>query len=275
MSKGTKTWNMVRVDGSDAYATTDIVAEEFPLTIMINGQEFATMVCTPDHLEELVIGFLATEGAIYTIKEIEQLSIDEERGFAYVETSRPIPVGESEQKRWIGSCCGKSRAFYFQNDAKTARTVMNQFTLSPESCMQLMESFHENAHTFQRTGGVHQAAIASDGKIETQFSDIGRHNALDKLYGHVIKNGGRKKDHVIIFSGRISSEVLLKVSKMGIGCLLSKSAPTDLALQLAADLNITAVGFIRGGRMNVYTHPERIDLKENNETVTPNREEFN
>ncbi|ARI77711.1 formate dehydrogenase accessory sulfurtransferase FdhD [Halobacillus mangrovi] len=260
MEKGTVTWDMIRINKHTATPVKDEVAEEFPLTLIINGEEFATMVCSPTNLEELVIGYLAAEGVIRTGKDLLGFSVDEDTGFAYVETGRKIPDLAAQQKRWIGSCCGKSRAFYFQNDASTAKTVMGHFTIKPDQCTKLMDNFQEGARMFQRTGGVHQAALGTKDGIEVQFADIGRHNALDKLYGYTIKNRVRLKDKVIIFSGRISSEVLLKVSKMGIGCLLSKSAPTDLALQLADDLNITAVGFVRGDRMNVYTHPERIDL---------------
>ena len=89
-------------------------------------------------------------------------------------------------------------------------------------------------------------------------TDIGRHNALDKLYGVSILNRMPVRNKIIIFSGRISSEVLLKAAKIGVGIVLSKSAPTDLAIKLARDLNITAVGFIRGKSFNVYSCPERI-----------------
>ncbi len=89
-------------------------------------------------------------------------------------------------------------------------------------------------------------------------SDIGRHNALDKLYGYCINEQIAIRDKVLIFSGRISSEILIKASKIGVGILLSKSAPTDLAIKLAHDLNMTAVGFIRNDSFNIYSHPERI-----------------
>ena len=89
-------------------------------------------------------------------------------------------------------------------------------------------------------------------------TDIGRHNALDKLFGYCLQHKVPLGDKIIAFSGRISSEVLLKASKIGVGILLSKSAPTDLALSLAEDLGITAVGFIRGNSLNVYTHPHRV-----------------
>ena len=90
-------------------------------------------------------------------------------------------------------------------------------------------------------------------------ADIGRHNALDKLFGYALRRAtARRRDKIIAFSGRLSSEVVLKAAKIGVGILLSKSAPTDLALKLADDLGITCAGFIRGHEMNVYTHGHRI-----------------
>ena len=97
--------------------------------------------------------------------------------------------------------------------------------------------------------------------------DIGRHNALDKIYGHCLKHKIPVRDKVIVFSGRISSEILLKVAKIGCEIVLSKSAPTEFALTLAEELGITTVGFIRQNSFNLYTHPERIIIEENNDTL--------
>lgn len=272
MKKQTQSWKMIKIADSVAEELEDEVAIEYPLTVVVNGEEFATMVCTPENMDFLVVGFLASEGVIRLKTDIRQISVDEDKGFAYVELNKEWTMDESYEKRWIGSCCGKSRAFYFQNDAKTARTIMSHFTIRPLDCLNLMKAFHKSAELFQRTGGVHQASIATKDQLRVTFTDIGRHNALDKLFGYMILNGIQSKDHLILFSGRISSEVLLKVSKMGIGCLLSKSAPTNLALQLAEDLNITAIGFVRGGRMNVYTHPSRLEQINDHSTFASAKE---
>ncbi|WLR52916.1 formate dehydrogenase accessory sulfurtransferase FdhD [Bacillus tianshenii] len=259
MEKGTNVWKTLKFQKHLMSYEDDVIAEEFPLTILINGQEFATMACTPANLKELVVGFLASEGIILTYSDIQTISIDSTDGFAYVELNKPFTNDQASQKRWIGSCCGKSRVFYFKNDVKTARTITSQMTITPAQCMELMNTFQYEATMFQQTGGVHQASIATEHGLMISFADIGRHNALDKLYGKVLIDRIPLRNKLIIFSGRISSEVLLKVSKMRIGLVLSKSAPTNLALQLAQDLNITAIGFIRGDRMNVYTHEKRIN----------------
>jgi FdhD protein len=141
---------------------------------------------------------------------------------------------------------------------KTAKTVMTKSTVTPEQCHNLMKQLQESSSHFQLTGGVHNAGLCTSDGIVVSRTDIGRHNALDKLFGYCIMNRILLKDKIIVFSGRISSEVLLKAAKIGVGIILSKSAPTNLALDLAEDLGITAVGFIRGNGFNVYTHQERI-----------------
>lgn len=253
-------WKTIRFDGSSISVEEEAVATEFPFTIMLNGEEFATIVCSPTHLRELLIGFLASEGVIRFFDEITALTVDDERGFAYVEIDNLLESRMTDNtKRFIGSCCGKSRQFYFKNDVQTAKTVMSHINISKEQCLSLMRKLQEQSEHFLKTGGVHNAALCTTDDMLTIRTDIGRHNALDKIYGYVLENRIPLHDKVIAFSGRISSEVLLKISKMGIGILISKSAPTDLALRLADDLGITAIGFVRGNKMNVYTHPHRIN----------------
>ncbi|APB83890.1 sufurtransferase FdhD [Bacillus amyloliquefaciens] len=240
--------------------TADRMVSEYPLTVMVNGQEFVTLVCTPDHLEELVIGFLASEGVIRFEKEIKSFTIDESLGFAYVELTNPGVLEQKDYtKRVIGSCCGKGRHFYFQQDVKTAKTAVSRITITPETCLRLMKEMQSGSGTFRETGGVHNAALCDTEKLLLMRTDIGRHNALDKLYGCCLKNGMPVRDKLIVFSGRISSEVLLKAAKIGVSFVISKSAPTELALQMAEELNITAIGFVRNGSFNVYTHPERVE----------------
>lgn len=239
----------------------DDIVIEFPLTVYINDEEFATMVCSPRNLDEMVIGFLASEGVIHFRKEIKDMKIDADRGFAYIELhSKEIKNQQYFSKRFIGSCCGKSRQFYFQNDVRTAKTSMAKTKITSRQCIELMKKMQDDSLVFKNTGGVHNAALCTPDELIVSRSDIGRHNALDKLYGYSLLNGVSVKDKILVFSGRISSEVLTKAAKIGVGIVLSKSAPTDLAIQLAEDLNITAVGFIRGGSFNIYSHPERITI---------------
>ncbi|AXI08136.1 formate dehydrogenase family accessory protein FdhD [Oceanobacillus zhaokaii] len=257
-------WEIIRFDGDSKSVLKEDVAIEKPFTIVLNGEEFATIVCTPTDLQDLIIGFLAAEGVIRFYDEIKSISIDEKLGFSYVQLNKDLDVIQLDHsKRFIGSCCGKSRQFYFKSDVRTAKTITSKLTISVNQCFTLMKELQTKSEQFIKTGGVHNAALATQNELIMIRSDIGRHNALDKLYGHVIQNRIGLSDKLVVFSGRISSEVLLKISKMGVGILISKSAPTDLALQLADDLGITAIGFARGNRLNIYTHPYRISEASN------------
>jgi FdhD protein len=151
------------------------------------------------------------------------------------------------------------QGFVFVNDALTAKKMKEiRVKISPDDCLRLMNKLQSSATIFQNTGGVHNAALCDVNGFMLSRMDIGRHNALDKIYGYCLKNNISIGNKVIVFSGRISSEILLKVAKIGCEVVLSKSAPTELALELAEELGITTVGFIRNNSFNIYTCPERI-----------------
>ena len=241
-------------------AATDEVAAEYALTIYVNDGELATLVCTPENLEDMVIGFLASEGVIRAAGELCELAVNRAGGSARARTAGGATVGqEFFNKRYIASCCGKSRqSFYFVNDAHTARFVDDPVVLAPGAVFRLLAEMETRAELFRRTGGAHIACLGDEGGVRAARADIGRHNALDKLFGHVLARGLPVRGHAIAFSGRLSSEVLLKVAKIGVGIVLAKGAPTALAIDMAEELGITAVGFARGGTFNVYAHPWRI-----------------
>ncbi|HLR81002.1 MAG TPA: formate dehydrogenase accessory sulfurtransferase FdhD [Bacillota bacterium] len=252
-------WRVIRFQGDSFAPDDECIVIESPLTIMLNGEEFATIVCTPTNIHELLVGFLASEGIIRFYDDIKDVTIDQQKGFAYVELHRTLSdIHKHHSKRFIGSCCGKSRQLYFTSDVKTAKTITNQLTITAHQCYHLMTTLQQQSISFQKTGGIHNAALCTVDHIILTHTDIGRHNTLDKIYGDILMKRIPLADKLIVFSGRVSSEVLLKLSKIGIGLLLSKSAPTDLALQLAQDLGITVIGFLRNQQMNVYTHPQRI-----------------
>ncbi|MFJ7470535.1 formate dehydrogenase accessory sulfurtransferase FdhD [Peribacillus frigoritolerans] len=257
--------DIIRITKGEIERTEDAIVTEYPVTVKINGQEFVTMVCTPEYIEDMVIGYLASEGIIKKYDEIKEIWVQEKEGFVHVKTDKVNPYFQDFQnKRYITSCCGMSRqGFVFVNDALTAKKMDHvSVKLTPGDCFRLMKDLQNSAVTFQHTGGVHNAALCDVDGLVLSRMDIGRHNALDKIYGHCLKNGISIEGKAIVFSGRISSEILLKVAKIGCELILSKSAPTELALELAEGLGITTVGFIRNDSLNIYTCPERILLND-------------
>jgi FdhD protein len=261
MNSTVKKRKVLRFKNGQMESVEDKIVTEFPVTVKINEEEFVTMVCSPQYIEDMVIGYLASEGVIRAYTDIKNIWVQEKEGYVHVTIDKLNPYFQNLQnKRYITSCCGASRqGFVFINDALTAKK-MNDISveLSIKDCFQLMNKLQQSAATFQETGGVHNAAICDKNGFMLSRMDIGRHNALDKLYGYCLKHHISIRDKVVVFSGRISSEILLKVAKIGCEVVLSKSAPTELALNLAEELGITTVGFIRNDSLNIYTCPERI-----------------
>lgn len=251
----------LRFTNGNGEQTEDHIVTEYPVTVKLNGKELVTMVCTPEYIEDLVIGFLASEGVIRRYEDIQEMWIQEKEGFVHVKTEKENPFYHNIQsKRYITSCCGMNRqGFVFANDALTAKRITGkQVKLSVDDTFRLMNDMQNAATVFQQTGGVHNAALCDVNGMILSRMDIGRHNALDKIYGYCLKNQLSIHNKIIVFSGRISSEILLKVAKIGCEIVLSKSAPTELALELAEELGITTIGFIRNESLNVYTYPDRI-----------------
>lgn len=252
---------IIHFDGMNFSEKIDQIVTEVPMTIKINGEELVTIVCSPEYLEDMVVGYLASEGIIKQYDAIDRIWIQVDEGFIHIEIKDINPFYKSlQQKRYITSCCGMSRqGFVFANDALMAKKFETiHIQISAQQCLTLMRELEDGAQTFKDTGGVHNAALCDEHGVLLSRMDIGRHNTLDKIYGYCLKHNIAMRGKIIAFSGRVSSEILLKVAKIGCELVLSKSAPTELALQLAEQLGITIVGFIRQDSFNIYTKAERI-----------------
>jgi len=140
----------------------DLIVTEHPVTLKINGEEFATLVCTPEYLEDLAVGFLASEGIVSRYEDIQNIWVQEKEGFVHIKTRELEPNFQYlSSKRYIASCCGKSRqGFVFFNDVRTAKQIQTtNVTLSFEDCFRLMNQMQDEATIFSQTGGVHNAAL--------------------------------------------------------------------------------------------------------------------
>jgi len=250
---------ILRVTEQDKSEVEDMVAREFPLTIILDNQELVTLLCTPKDLKSLAVGFLASEGLIKNKEEIKKIILDENRGVVRVETEGGKGVAsELLFKRLITSGCGGGIAFHRAADAMNRRKVQSQRRISASEVFALAKEFQRRSQVYRTTGGVHSAALGNSEGILVFAEDIGRHNAIDKIFGECLLKDIPTDDRVVITSGRVSSEILLKIAKRNIPVVISKSAPTDLAVDLAVELGVTLIGFVRGRRMNVYTDGWRV-----------------
>lgn len=259
MDNGTERFRILKLSEKGTSCIEDAVAREFPLTIILNNQELATLLCSPTNPEYLAIGFLFSEGLLKGKGEIRKIMIDDQRGVVRVEADSDEEFARDALcRRFITSGCGRGTSFYSAVDVQGHVKVQSPLKISTLEVLALVNEFQSRSRIYRATGGVHSAALCDTRNIIVFSEDIGRHNAIDKIFGECIANDIATNDHIIVTSGRVSSEILLKVARRNVPVIVSKSAPTDLGLKLAADLGVTVVGFVRGKRMNVYTHDWRI-----------------
>ena len=259
MEREVKKLYVFNVNGKDTKRVEDTVVKEFPLTILLNNHEIMTLICTPSNLDSLAVGFLFSEGLIKEKSHIKDIISDTENGLVKIETWEDKQMkGDITQKRFITSSGGRITSLHSDIIDQKKGEIKSQIEISVDEIFSLMDKFVSNSHIFKNTGGVHSAALCDKKDLLLFSEDIGRHNAIDKIFGECILKDIQTDERIIMTSGRVSSEILLKVAKRNIPLLISKSAPTDMGVKLSHNLGITLVGFVRGRRMNVYTHGRRV-----------------
>jgi len=259
MENEIETIPILRLTEESRNSIEDVVVRESPLTIIFNNQELVTLLCSPVDLRYLAVGFLFSEGLLKDKDEIKKITVDDQRGMVRVETSEDDALAnELVFKRFITSGCGRGASFYSAADVQDQMKVESKTQISTHNVLSLVHDFQHRSQVFRATGGVHSAALSDTENILLFNEDIGRHNAIDKIFGECILEDMPTDGKIVITSGRISSEILLKVAKRNIPILVSKSAPTDLGVKLARDLGITLLGFVRGKRVNAYTNDWRV-----------------
>jgi len=253
------TRDVLQITGSQCSAEPRSVVREVPLTITVNGNELITLLTTGDANRELAIGFLLSEGFLTDKDDLKSIRLDDEAGIAEVDLSADIDMTEKLWgKRAVTSGCGKGATFYHVLDSLQARPINSELTVAPLQVYSLMRELNRLSKLYRETGGVHNSALADSEKILIFKDDIGRHNAVDKIRGTCFLEDISLNDKILVTTGRMSSEIVVKVIKMGIPILVSRSAPTSLALDLAGRTGLTLLGYVRGEKMTVYSGAERI-----------------
>lgn len=252
-------FNILQYRQGQIRQVTDVVAAEYDLAIQVNGKDFITLLCTPRSLENLVVGFLFSEGVIQSRDELESLSVDVEGKQAQVTLENKdafILAGDQLfAQKTITTACGKGRSMLYLADFNDlADRIDGNFKFQAGHILKLMAQFNRQSQLFLETGGVHSCALSDGAEILVFEEDIGRHNALDKILGYAMLQDISLRDKMVLTSGRISSEIVGKVARRGIPAIVSRSAPTSAAIEQAQALGMTLVGFARGSKFNVYTH---------------------
>ncbi len=244
-----------KASGEGVFPAQDVLAVEEPLQIRANGRDLAVTMRTPGHDEALAIGFLFTEGILKAREDL--LAV--ESGENTVDLSLAVEVEASRNFYATSSCgvCGKASIESLR--AAGCGTVPAGPKIDRAVIHKLPETLRSSQSAFDHTGGLHGAALFDhQGDLEMTREDVGRHNAVDKLIGAAflagqLPLGGR----ILMLSGRASFELVQKAAMAGIPVVAAVGAPSSLAVETARRFGITLLGFVRGGRFNIYSGVER------------------
>lgn len=240
----------IRVNGDIVESGENKVIVEYPLSLYVNGRPVMTAVASPEMLEEFIIGYLVTERIIKKIDDVESIRFVDNMAQVITKDIFTVPG----PKKTIVSGCGGSGSFL---DSESLPNIQSELVISldaiPEMVKKVLES---DLHLM--TGGIHIVGLIIDGEPVVVVEDIGRHTALDKSIGYALKKGIDLNKAYVVISGRISSEMIRKCISANIPAIISRGATTTLAIELAGSKGITVIGFVRGRKMVIYTHPERV-----------------
>ena len=251
-------YQLIRYDSTSNAMVEDhkFTSIECFLDINLNGKRLTTSLCSPGDHADLVTGMLAQMGKIRTKDDIINLEIDEEKFTADVTTT-------NEAIEWAKTSSQNPRYFRARDildcDPKLIFERPKSVKFKAKAILACADRLlSELAVTHDKTNGVHSGVIFGGSDILVFREDIGRHNVFDKLYGWALRNEVDITDKIIVFSGRCSSEMMMKLGRMGISAVAAKSVPTTLSIDIAKKLGITLIARMAPGSFCIYTNPERI-----------------
>ncbi|WP_020678295.1 formate dehydrogenase accessory sulfurtransferase FdhD [Geopsychrobacter electrodiphilus] len=231
------------------------VVEEFPLRLRINDRDLATLVCSPQQLNFLVAGFLLLQGFINSLDDILSMGICSEFGLAELRIRNDLP---QQLQPTLTSGCGTGISYNLpQNLLDLSR--QQPHTYKSAGLFRLMKELQEQAEQYRSHGGIHSAAIGDGDHLLLYAEDIGRHNTFDRLAGEALFKKIELHGRMLVTSGRVSTEMVAKAARLGIGLIASRTSPTDKAIDLCEQAGITLVGYLRGNTFEIFSHPQQLN----------------
>ncbi len=236
----------------------DFAAEEWPVALYVNGIKLATVLCLPTALRELAVGFASYLALLNSMEQVRALDIDYD--------ARRVSLGldvddariKSAVQLLVTSTCG-ANVYGSEIQGLPAADLEAGFRVRRSHIIECIRRLRAMAPVFARTGCTHQAAFSDGRAVRYFFEDIGRHNAVDKVLGSALMEGADLSRGVLLTTGRLTAELVMKALRRRLPVVASRSAATTHAIQLAERYRLTLAGFARGGRMNVYSGAERIE----------------
>lgn len=252
-----------RWTGDAATLADEVVAEEVPVALVYNGISHAVMLATPLDLEDFAVGFSLSECIVGRAGEIHDLEIVEQPNGIEVRlelSAERAHILKQYRRTLAGRTgCGLCGKESLDQLARRATTVTSSAVMSRDALPRALSSLQAGQQLFRLTGAVHAAAWCDfDGRIDLVREDVGRHNALDKLIGARAVGGKGFEGGFALMTSRASYEIVQKAAAVGIAVVAAVSAPTGMAVRVAVESGVTLIGFARGERHCVYSHPERV-----------------
>ena len=244
----------------------DTLVREIRTDIYINGEKAVSMMATPIDLEALAVGYLISEGIINTYEDIEEINLKNDGLIIDVKAKADRKkIEKLNEEAIIVSGCGKSITSNVNVDPSKieAEKINSKRTVTPEEISKQMNEFYKSCPLYEQTGCVHTARLYFDENNFFDAEDIAQHSTVDKAVGKSIIAGFNPSNGIMMVSGRLSSEMIVKAVMHKIPILISRTATTCLGAKIADTFNLTLVGFARGDKMNIYTHDWRIKETKN------------
>ncbi len=235
----------------------DIVVDETPFALHVNGVHLVTVLAMPNAVRELTVGFLAYMGLVGSREDLGALEVDYEAGRISVEAAADESDLRNAVRLQISSTCGAS-VFGPALPQLAEEAGGSDFQIDASHLLSAMRGLRSMAPVFSRTGATHQAAFTDGERVIHFYEDVGRHNAIDKVIGRALMEGTDLTRGALLATGRLNAEMVVKALRQRVPVAATRSAVTSHALRLAEERGVTVVGFARGGRLNAYTHPDRV-----------------
>lgn len=254
----------LRLTATSSAALDDRVIVETPIALLYNGESFAVMMATPDALEDFALGFALSEGIVAAPEEFRLVDVvQHEHGVALhaaIPQSRYDALADRRRGMEGRSGCGLCGVESLQAALRDVPKVPSTDVVPVSRVHAALADLSRRQPLNALSGGVHAAAFAHAAGLLVR-EDVGRHNALDKLIGAMARHDAplQAANGFALITSRASYEMVHKAATAGLGLLVAISAPTDLAIRTAESAGLTLAAFARGGSLNVYTHPQRID----------------
>ncbi|MBE2984123.1 formate dehydrogenase accessory sulfurtransferase FdhD [Campylobacter sp. RM9344] len=252
------TTKITKFKSNDSFECDDILVREIKLDINVNGAKAGSMMATPTDVEALGIGYLLSENIIKSYSDIEHIDFNEAE-LALNITAR-IDEGSLNiltTENVIISGCGRSVTASVNPANMKAKVIQNDIKFKRSEISKQMGEFYTQCDLYEKTGCVHTAKLMIGDKFYIG-EDIAQHNTIDKAIGKAVMDGANLRDGILMVSGRLSSEMVVKAVTNSIAVLVSRTAPTSLGVLIARRFNLTLCGFVRGENLNVYSGAERV-----------------